>query len=127
MPSRKPKHVVARRFDALVVAEWVTAIALTVAAVWLLAVHSTNAVALWRDEASTVFLATLPSWGAVWAALPFDHCPPLVHVLIRTWSALGLVDNDSSLRMLGLLIGVLLVGAVWAASLAMGRRTSTLR
>jgi hypothetical protein len=126
MPSRKPKPAVARRVDALVVAEWVTAIILSVAAVWLLAVHITNAVALWRDEASTVFLATLPSWGAVWAALPFDHCPPLVHVLIRTWSAFGLADNDSSLRMLGLLIGVLLVGAVWAASHFMGRRTPVL-
>jgi hypothetical protein len=88
----------------------------TVIAVFLHVVFLTHAGALWRDEASTVYLATLPSLRDVWRWLPYDHCPPMIHIAIRAWWTLGLAGSDFSLRVLGLCLGLLLPAAFWAAS-----------
>lgn len=106
----------------LVVVEWAVACLLTALAVALHSLFLTHAGALWRDEASTVWLATQPSLGDVWHWLPYDHCPPMVHLAIRAWWLLGLADSDLSLRMLGLLLGLLQLAAFWIAIGAMRRR-----
>jgi hypothetical protein len=96
-------------------AEWGTAVLVGAAAIVLQAVHLASAGALWRDEASTVHLATLPSLRDVWTSLPYDHCPPLIHLLIRGWWVLGWADGDSGLRVLGFGVGMALLAAVWCA------------
>ena len=67
---------------------------------------------LWRDEANAVQLATLPSFAETWKYLPFDSIPLGFHGLLRAWCAV-LPGTDGSLRFLGLLIGLGLLGACW--------------
>jgi hypothetical protein len=106
--------------------EWAVAGLLTALAIALHGLFLTHAGALWRDEASTVWLATRPSLGEVWRALPYDHCPPLVHMAIRAWWGLGLAEPDFHLRILGFLLGMLQLAACWIAAVAMRRRPPTL-
>ncbi len=97
-------------------AAWAVALLATAAAVVLHVVFLRNAGGLWRDEASTVYLATLPTLADVWRWLPYDHCPPVIHMAIRGWWALGLAGTDFSLRVLGLLLGLLLPAACWTSA-----------
>ena len=108
------------------VAEWAVAVALTALAAGLHAVFLTHAGALWRDEASTVWLATRPTLGEVWRSLPYDHCPPMIHLAIRAWTRLGFADSDLHLRVLGFLLGLLLLAAFWAATWMTRRRPPVL-
>ncbi|MCX6546185.1 MAG: hypothetical protein NTV05_17470 [Acidobacteria bacterium] len=110
----------------LVVVEWTVACLLTALAVALHGLFLTHAGALWRDEASTVWLATRPSLSDVWRWLPYDHCTPMVHLAIRAWWSLGLAYSDLHLRVLGLLIGLLQLAALWVATGAMRRRPPVL-
>lgn len=77
---------------------------------------------LWRDEAGLVALSTLPRLSEVWEMLTHDSFPILFPVLVRTWSSLGLGSTDICLRILGLLIGLSLLAAVWWAAWVLGRR-----
>src|SRR5208282_269290 len=99
--------------------EWMVAILATVAAVWLHFFYLIHAGGLWRDEISVKSIATLPSFGQVWEALPHDHCPILFPSLVRVWSAAGLGTTDIGLRILGLGCGLLLLAAFWVASRTM--------
>jgi hypothetical protein len=100
----------------LTVTEWVAAALLSLLAIVMHAVVLTHAGALWRDEASTVWLATRPSLADVWQWLPYDHCPPVIHAAIRAWWALGLAESDLQLRGLGFALGMLQLGACWLAA-----------
>ena len=102
--------------------EWTAALLATLTAVcfhWLFLQHAGG---LWRDEASLVQAATLPSWHDLWQALPHESGPVLAAALIRMWSAVGLGGTDFGLRVLGFGIGVLLTACLWIAGWAMGRR-----
>jgi hypothetical protein len=99
--------------------EWVVAILATVAAGWLHFFYLIHAGGLWRDELCVKNIATLPSFGQVWEALPHDHCPILFLSLVRIWSATGLGTTDMGLRILGLGCGLLLLAAFWVASRTM--------
>jgi hypothetical protein len=99
--------------------EWIVAILATVAAVWLHFFYLIHAGGLWRDELCVKNIATLPSFGQVWEALPHDHCPILFLSLVRIWSATGLGTTDIGLRILGLGCGLLLLAAFWVASRTM--------
>ncbi len=107
-------------------AEWAVALSLTALAVGLHVVFLTHAGALWRDEASMVWLATMPTLGDVWRGLPFDHCPPMIQLAIRAWTQLGLADSDLHLRGLGFLLGLLLLAACWTATWMTRRRPPVL-
>jgi hypothetical protein len=116
----------ARADRRLGLVEWAVAGLLTALAVALAGLFWTHAGALWRDEASTVWLATRPSLREVWRWLPYDHCPPMVHLAIRAWWSLGLADSDLHLRLLGFLIGTAQIAACWIAAGAMRRRPPVL-
>jgi len=75
-----------------------------------------NAGGLWRDEAAFVHLSLLPSVSEVWPNLPYDHCPILMPLAVRAWSAAGLGNTDLGLRALGLCVGLFLLLAFWFAS-----------
>src|SRR5262249_28031923 len=48
-----------------------------------------------------------------------DSCPILMHLAVRAWSATGLGNTDSGLRVLGLFVGLFLLLAFWFASWTM--------
>jgi len=68
---------------------------------------------LWRDEISSLALATKSSFGEFWRFLPFDPFPATYFLLLRSWHAIGLGGSDFGLRGLGFVIGVSLIGAFW--------------
>jgi len=74
-----------------------------------------NAGALWRDEVSTVNLATLPSFVETWRMVMHHSNPILFPSLVRGWAALGFGRTDFELRILGFAIGLSVVAAVWLA------------
>jgi hypothetical protein len=79
-----------------------------------------NAGGLWRDEAAFVHLSLLPSVSGMWQNLPYDHCPILMPLAVRAWSAAERLGNtDLGLRVLGLFVGLFLLLAFWFASWTM--------
>lgn len=88
---------------------------LTLAACYLHILVLTHAGALWRDEVGTVNLATLPHFADTWKMLAHNADPVLFPSVVRLWSALGLGRADLGLRMLGLVIGLSVVAAIWFA------------
>ncbi len=100
---------------------WIVALLATLAAIFLHVVFLTHAGGLWRDEASFVQLATLPSWHDVWRMLGHDNCPILLPAITRMWCAAGWGKTDFGLRILGLIIGLLLLAMFWVASRMMRR------
>jgi hypothetical protein len=100
--------------------DWITAALVTLCAFYLHALFFLNAGGLWRDEAAFVHLSLLPSVSEVWQNLPYDHCPILMPLAVRAWSAATSLGNtDPGLRVLGLYVGLFLLLAFWFASWTM--------
>ena len=97
-------------------------LAATLVGAGLQVVYFAHAGALWRDEAGGVQLATLPAFSETWRMLAHDGFPVFFPALIRAWSALGLGASDVSLRILGLVIGFGMLGAMWLNGRIMGFR-----
>ncbi len=98
---------------------------LTLASVYLHLVQRANAGGLWRDEATSVRMANLPSLDALWRYVEFDSYPPLFHLLLRGWAAV-FGTGDTAYRSLGLLIGLAVLGACWHAARTFGTRAPLL-
>jgi hypothetical protein len=107
-------------------AEWSACIGATLAAVALHAVFLTHAGGLWRDETSTVHLAQFPRFAEMWSMLGHDSFPALFPLLLRCWSAIGLGGTDFSLRFLGFLIGLFVLGTLWFNARLFGHRVPTI-
>ncbi len=99
--------------------EWIAAAGITLAVLHLHFLFLRHAGALWRDEVSSVDLATLPGLRDVWSMLTHDSFPLLWSLLLRIWTAIGLGDSDFHLRWIGFLAGTALLAAVWMAGLLM--------
>lgn len=112
----------ARRFT---LTERLTAVVLTVIALCLHGLNFFAVGGLWRDEANSVTLALLPDMGSVWTALQHDSFPVLHYVVIRGWAQL-FGAGDPSLRLLGLVVGILLVAAFWYKNLRLDSRGAPL-
>src|SRR6266496_1368711 len=95
---------------------WIIAALVTLFATYLHVLFLLSAGGLWRDEAAFVHLSLLPSLSDVWQTLGYDHCPILMPLAVRAWSAAGLGNTDLGLRVLGLLAGLFLLLAFWFAS-----------
>lgn len=78
--------------------------------------------ALWRDEIDLLGVATLPTLGDVWSHMEFQSHPVLHVLVVRTWAGIFGADNDDALRVLGLLIGLGGVGALWLNARLLGVR-----
>src|SRR5436309_8118077 len=99
---------------------WIMAALVTFFATYLHALFFLNAGGLWRDEAAFVQLSLLPSVSEVWQKLPYDHCPILMPLAVRAWSAVASPGNtDPGLRVLGLYVGLFLLLTFWLASWTM--------
>ena len=100
---------------------WIAALSLAGTSVLLHFVNFVQAGGLWRDEIAIANIATLPSWAETFRTLPHDHCPIVFPAVVRIWTALGLAQTDTGMRVLGLGIGLFLLASFWAASRMMGR------
>jgi len=101
--------------------DWIIAVLISLAAVWLHFFFLFHAGSLWRDEVAIANISRLPALGQVWQALPHDNCPIVFPVLVRFWSMSGLGATDAGLRILGLGCGLLLLASFWVASRMMGK------
>src|SRR5688572_9714554 len=103
-------------------AEAAVAVLLTLMAVWLHTQAALFAGALWRDEANTVGLATLPALRDVWDHLQFDSFPILWVMILRQLTGVFGAMNDPAFRVIGAVIGLLIVAALWLNARVFGHR-----
>lgn len=102
--------------------EWMTAAAVTLWAACAHVMFARNAGPLWRDEVGTVNLATSATWREFWAAMEFESYPALWPALLRGLWSMGLVESDRSLRVVGMVVSLGVLGAFWVAARSMMRR-----
>jgi hypothetical protein len=103
------------------------ALGLTVVIVGLHVYRALHAGPLWRDEVSALHAATRPSLSDVWSSLVYESFPLLTYVLIRLWAAwVWLGGSDTGLRVLGALIGLAALAALWASTRLLGRTAPVL-
>jgi hypothetical protein len=93
--------------------EWISVVIIALIAVALHIRFATHVGGLWRDEANSVQLSTLPSFTQIWHNLDYDSFPILFFVLLRAWTGVFGADSDSSLRLLGLVIGLTTLGVLF--------------
>ena len=114
------RHFLGRAMPVLRYSNWIAAALVTLFATYLHVLFLLSAGGLWRDEAGLVHLSLLPSFSDAWQNLPHDSFPILMPLAVRAWSAATSLGNtDPGLRVLGLLIGLLLLLAFWFASWTM--------
>ena len=89
------------------------AVALTIAATAAHLINMRAAGGLWRDEAAAVHLACMPSWGEIWNHLEHESFPLLFTGLLRASNIFGAGSDDALLRALGLVVGLLMISALW--------------
>lgn len=92
-------------------ANWLLAVAATVAVVALHFYFLTHVGGLWRDEVSSLNLAQ----GEL-QNISHDSFPVLFPLLLRGWSEIGLAQSDASLRCFGVLLGLCLTAVFWLAA-----------
>ena len=92
--------------------DWLVAVLITAALVGLHFFFLFHAGGFWRDEVNVINLAGSHSL----AGMARDSFPILMPLLIHVWSAVGLAGSDLHLRILGVLIGLGLAGALWLAA-----------
>ena len=68
---------------------------------------------LWRDEVCSFDVATMPTLKKGWDLLAFENQPVVHYLVLRGWCALGFGATDVGLRVLGLVISILLLSALW--------------
>ena len=61
---------------------------------------------LWRDEISSLRVATMPTLGGLWTSLVFDPVPGLFFGLLRFWNWACAGASDDHLRLLGFVVGL---------------------
>lgn len=82
--------------------------------------HHRHAGALWRDEANSVNVASLPTAAEAMAHIHYDSFPPVWIATLRAWMRAGLAPNDEGYRRLGLAIGLATLGVLWWTSFRLG-------
>jgi hypothetical protein len=92
--------------------DWVVAVLITAAIVWLHCFFSIHAGGLWRDEVNLVNLAGRHSLDD----MARDSFPVLMPLIVHGWSAIGPGRSDEGLRLLGALIGLGMVAALWVSA-----------
>lgn len=109
--------------DRLSRAEISLAVVLSTAAIAFHFLSAVSAGALWRDEANTVGLATLPGIHDVWNNLQYDSFPVGWILLVRVLAQAAGAMNDPAFRFVGLIIGLTLLGMLWVNARVFSYRT----
>src|SRR5262249_37484479 len=99
-------------------ATWVAALLIAIAVVCLHLAFLFHAGGFWRDEVNTINLASRHSLGE----MANDSFPVLMPLIVRGWAAIGLARSDLCLRLLGFVIGLAMLGALWTVAWV-GRRS----
>lgn len=89
---------------------------------WVVILHLvflTHAGALWRDEAETIGFASMPSLADTFHSLHYGNFPPLLATLARYWTLAGW-GTDFGYRILGCLVGLGGLGALWFGARTLG-------
>jgi hypothetical protein len=107
------------------VVEFVVAALLTVVITALHFRVMLHAGPLWRDEISSLRIATMPTLAEFWSSLVYDPVPALFFGVLRLWNSLGWGATDEGLRHLGFLIGLGVLGAIWLATWTMKKSPPT--
>lgn len=76
-------------------------------------VYFTHAGGLWRDEITSLNVATSSTLGEMWRLRDFDSFPFLWPTILRGWVKLGMGAPDYRLRVLGQIAGFGLLAAIW--------------
>jgi hypothetical protein len=103
--------------------EWGIAILLTIAAIVFHIRYFLSAGALWRDEITSVNLASAHSLGYAVANMHNDSFPVLWLCIVRLWVKSGIGASDVGMRILGLVAGVAILGALWRNARRFGANT----
>jgi len=85
----------------------------TLLIVYLHVVFGMHAGALWRDEANSLELATVRTFSEMWANLDYDSFPALFFLVLRPFAGVPASASDAELRAFGVVIGLLILGALW--------------
>lgn len=101
--------------------EWVVAILLSIAVLFLLFVRATHAGALWRDESGTVQLALMPRISDILHNFQHQTLPPLFPLILRAEGHF-FGDSDTAWRFNRLWTGVAFIGIAWFNSRLLNRR-----
>lgn len=102
--------------------ELAAAVVATLLAGYLHVFFCQNVGALWRDEVGLLNVATMPTWGETWRYIGYESYPVLYFALVRTWMGIFGVDNDLALRLLGMLLGLGGIAALWLNARQLGAR-----
>lgn len=86
---------------------------LTLLAIAFHVMAATSAGGLWRDEANTLTVATLPRVADVWRNLGNDSFPILWMVSVRGLAAVFGPMNDHAFRDVGLTVGLGVTASLW--------------
>jgi hypothetical protein len=73
----------------------------------------------WRDEVNSVNIATLPRLRDAWINNQYDSFPILWFIVLRAWHAVGFAATDAGWRVLGLIVGLLILALAWLNALRM--------
>ncbi len=92
--------------------EWLVAAVITAAAVFLHVHYWRHIGGLWRDEVNLVSISGRHSF----VEMEKDSFPIIMPLTVHAWLAAGLGNNDLDLRLLGLLVGVGILIALWLSS-----------
>ncbi len=71
---------------------------------------------LWRDEISSLRVATMPTMGGLWSALVYDPVPALFFSVLRVWNWVCSGASDENLRQLGFVVGLGITAALWVTA-----------
>ncbi|MGI9088590.1 MAG: hypothetical protein ACR2HH_12755 [Chthoniobacterales bacterium] len=72
-----------------------------------------SAGALWRDEVNSLEVASVRTLGELWHCLDFDSFPALFFLVLRPFVGVPAEISDAGLRVFGVVIGLLILGAIW--------------
>jgi len=81
--------------------------------------HSGN---LWRDEIHSLNFIKLPSIIDMWENRQHDSYPILWLLVLRAWVFMGFSGTDFSLRVLGLIVGLGTLCAIWYTTRSLSMR-----
>ncbi|HEX7529709.1 MAG TPA: hypothetical protein VF333_01100, partial [Pyrinomonadaceae bacterium] len=88
----------------------------TLLIIYLHIVFGMHAGALWRDEVSSLEVATMRTFTEMWSNLCFDSFPALFFLVLRVVAGVPATVSDAALRVFGLSIGLLTLGMIWLNS-----------
>ncbi|HEX6862388.1 MAG TPA: hypothetical protein VF414_06220 [Thermoanaerobaculia bacterium] len=92
--------------------ETAAAVLLTILAAALHGMRALHAGALWRDEAGSLQVAMLPTFGEMFQRFPHEAFPLLFPATVRSYVGL-FGDSDLALRVFGTAVGLAILGALW--------------